>query len=111
MEDKVENDQPAKANYFAADSSGFGDVYIQHSIVFILWLLQNSYLSNNLDYIFQFEASELDDEFGNDLYATIPEMTPGQSSNPMQDLVPPSKADEDSKLKAFIENSGFDWQR
>ncbi|KNA19128.1 hypothetical protein SOVF_064550 isoform B [Spinacia oleracea] len=83
VEDKVENDQPAKANYFAADSSGFGD----------------------------FEASELDDEFGNDLYATIPEMTPGQSSNPMQDLVPPSKADEDSKLKAFIENSGFDWQR
>uniref|UniRef100_A0A803LTA1 DWNN domain-containing protein n=1 Tax=Chenopodium quinoa TaxID=63459 RepID=A0A803LTA1_CHEQI len=82
VEDKVENEQHAK-NYFAADSSGFGD----------------------------FEASELDDEFGNDLYATIPEMTPGQSGNPMQDLVPASKADEDSKLKALIENSSFDWQR
>lgn len=83
VEDKIEDDQPAKNNFYAVDSSGFGD----------------------------FEASELDDEFGNDLYATIPEMAPGQSSNPMQDSVPPSKADEDSKLKAFIENSGFDWQR
>lgn len=78
---------------------------------FDLWLLQNSYIIDTLDDIFQFEASELDDEFGNDLYATIPEMTTVQSSNTLQDSAPASKADEDSKIKAFIENSGFDWQR
>ncbi|XP_010673210.2 E3 ubiquitin ligase PQT3-like isoform X1 [Beta vulgaris subsp. vulgaris] len=83
VEDKFEDDQPAKSNFMAADSSGFRD----------------------------FEASELDDEFGNDLYATIPEMTTVQSSNTLQDSAPASKADEDSKIKAFIENSGFDWQR
>ncbi|XP_074268931.1 E3 ubiquitin ligase PQT3-like [Silene latifolia] len=50
-------------------------------------------------------------DFGNDLYATIPEVPTGQSSNPMQDSAPPSKADEESKLKAFLDNPGFDWQR
>ncbi|CAO2822383.1 unnamed protein product [Amaranthus hypochondriacus] len=81
VEEKIDNDQQ-KSNFIVADSSGFGD----------------------------FEASGLDDDFGNDLYA-IPEMIPGHSSNPLQDSVPSSKADEDSKLKAFIENSSFDWQR
>ncbi|XP_057547577.1 E3 ubiquitin ligase PARAQUAT TOLERANCE 3-like [Amaranthus tricolor] len=81
VEEKIENEQQ-KSNFIVADSSGFGD----------------------------FEASGLDDDFGNDLYA-IPEMIPGQSRNALQDSVPSSKADEDSKLKAFIENSSFDWQR
>ncbi|KAL2895731.1 E3 ubiquitin ligase PQT3-like [Bienertia sinuspersici] len=83
VEDKVEDDQLVKSNFVAADSSVYRD----------------------------YDGSEMDDEFGHDLYATIPEMTPGQSNNQLQDLVPPSKADEDSKIKAFIENSGFDWQR
>ncbi|XP_010667045.2 E3 ubiquitin ligase PQT3-like isoform X2 [Beta vulgaris subsp. vulgaris] len=57
-----------------------------------------------------FEASELDDEFGSSIYATTPCRTPGQSSSTLQDSVPPTKADEDSKIKALVENSGFDWQ-
>lgn len=35
MEDKFEDDQPAKSNFMAADSSGFRDVYIQCSVVLI----------------------------------------------------------------------------
>lgn len=50
------------------------------------------------------------DEFGNDLYA-IPESVPVQSSNPVQDAPPPSKIDEDSKIKALIETPALDWQR
>ncbi|KAK3005433.1 hypothetical protein RJ639_017111 [Escallonia herrerae] len=42
------------------------------------------------------------DEFGNDLYA-IPEVQPIQSTSLVQDAPPPSKADEDSKIKALIE--------
>lgn len=50
------------------------------------------------------------DEFGNDLYS-IPESFPVQSSNPVQDAPPPSKIDEDSKIKALIETPALDWQR
>ncbi|KAA8522209.1 hypothetical protein F0562_012882 [Nyssa sinensis] len=49
------------------------------------------------------------DEFGNDLYA-IPEVLPVQSNNPIQDAPPPSKADEDSKIKALIDTPALDWQ-
>ncbi|KAM7525527.1 hypothetical protein LguiA_015429 [Lonicera macranthoides] len=49
------------------------------------------------------------DEFGNDLYA-IPEVLPVQSSNPVLDTPPPSKADEDSKIKALIDTPALDWQ-
>ncbi|XP_059657591.1 E3 ubiquitin ligase PQT3-like isoform X2 [Cornus florida] len=49
------------------------------------------------------------DEFGNDLYA-IPEAVPVQSSNPIQDAPPPSKVDEDSKIKALIDTPALDWQ-
>ncbi|XP_059657589.1 E3 ubiquitin ligase PARAQUAT TOLERANCE 3-like isoform X2 [Cornus florida] len=49
------------------------------------------------------------DEFGNDLYA-IPEAVPVQASNPIQDAPPPSKADEDSKIKALIDTPALDWQ-
>ncbi|PSS11545.1 DWNN domain protein [Actinidia chinensis var. chinensis] len=50
------------------------------------------------------------DEFGNDLYA-IPEVLPvHQASNPIQDIPPPSKADEDSKIKALIDTPALDWQ-
>ncbi|KAG9452001.1 hypothetical protein H6P81_004905 [Aristolochia fimbriata] len=55
------------------------------------------------------EESEWD-EFGNDLYA-IPEVLPAQSANLLQDAPPTNKADEDSKIKALIDNPGFDWQR
>lgn len=82
---KVENlveDDHVKSNLATADSSGFLD----------------------------FEASELNDEFGSSPYATIPEMTPGQSNNTVQDLVSPSKADENKKIKALVENSGSNWQ-
>lgn len=50
------------------------------------------------------------DEFGNDLYA-IPEVLPVQSSNPVLDAPPPSKADEDSKIKALIDTPALDWQQ
>ncbi|XP_057463478.1 E3 ubiquitin ligase PARAQUAT TOLERANCE 3-like [Actinidia eriantha] len=51
------------------------------------------------------------DEFGNDLYA-IPEVLPvHQASNPIQDIPLPSKADEDSKIKALIDTPALDWQR
>ncbi|KNA10699.1 hypothetical protein SOVF_141880 isoform B [Spinacia oleracea] len=83
---KVENnagdDQPAKSNITSADSSGFLD----------------------------FGPSVMDDEFGSSIYDTIPEITPGNSSNPVQDLISASKADEDNKIKALVENSGLDWQ-
>lgn len=49
------------------------------------------------------------DEFGNDLYA-VPEALPVQSSNQMQDAPPPSKADEESKIKALIDTPALDWQ-
>ncbi|KAK4483614.1 hypothetical protein RD792_010813 [Penstemon davidsonii] len=56
-------------------------------------------------------AEELDwDEFGNDLYA-IPETVHVQSSNPLQDALPVSKEDEDSKIRALIETPALDWQR
>ncbi|XP_058190910.1 E3 ubiquitin ligase PARAQUAT TOLERANCE 3-like isoform X1 [Rhododendron vialii] len=50
------------------------------------------------------------DEFGNDLYA-IPEVLPMQASNPIQDASPPSKADEESLIKALIDTPALDWQR
>ncbi|KAK6778764.1 hypothetical protein RDI58_025482 [Solanum bulbocastanum] len=49
------------------------------------------------------------DEFGNDLYA-IPEALPVQSSNQVQDAPPPSKVDEESKIKALIDTPALDWQ-
>ncbi|XP_011621452.1 E3 ubiquitin ligase PQT3-like isoform X1 [Amborella trichopoda] len=51
------------------------------------------------------------DEFGNDLYA-IPEpiqVLSSQSSQAQEAL--PSKADEDSRIKAFINSTASDWQR
>ncbi|KAK6157956.1 hypothetical protein DH2020_005270 [Rehmannia glutinosa] len=50
------------------------------------------------------------DEFGNDLYA-IPETLHVQSSVPVQDALPVSKEDEESKLKALIDTPALDWQR
>ncbi|XP_057977019.1 E3 ubiquitin ligase PARAQUAT TOLERANCE 3-like isoform X2 [Malania oleifera] len=50
------------------------------------------------------------DEFGNDLYA-VPEVLPVQSNQPILDAPPPSKADEDSKIKALIDTPALDWQR
>ncbi|KAM7494063.1 hypothetical protein LguiB_028672 [Lonicera macranthoides] len=49
------------------------------------------------------------DEFGNDLYE-IPEVLPVQLSNPVQDVLPTSKADEDSKIRALIDTPVLDWQ-
>ncbi|KAG5056950.1 hypothetical protein JHK82_011950 [Glycine max] len=50
------------------------------------------------------------DEFGNDLYS-IPDQVPVQSSNLIPEAPPPSKADEDSKIKAFLDTPALDWQR
>ncbi|KAL8539843.1 hypothetical protein ACS0TY_001444 [Phlomoides rotata] len=50
------------------------------------------------------------DEFGNDLYA-MPETLSVQSSNPVQDALPVSKEDEESKIKALIDTPALDWQR
>ncbi|EHA8586425.1 E3 ubiquitin ligase PQT3-like [Cocos nucifera] len=55
------------------------------------------------------EESEWD-EFGNDLYA-IPEVLPAQSSNPVVDVAPANKVDEDSKIKALIDTPALDWNR
>lgn len=67
---------------------------------------------NHVDiFMFIVQPEDLDwDEFGNDLYA-IPEATPVQSSNQVQDAPPPSKADEESKIKALIDTPALDWQR
>ncbi|KAK9698810.1 hypothetical protein RND81_08G132600 [Saponaria officinalis] len=51
-----------------------------------------------------FEASDFDDDFGDDIYATNPEFTMRQSN------IPPNKSDEDSKIKALVESSGFHGQ-
>ncbi|GMH26650.1 hypothetical protein Nepgr_028493 [Nepenthes gracilis] len=80
--EKPDDDGPLKSNFTAADSSVLKD----------------------------FETSEWDDEFGHDLYATIPEVTPVQSGSLILDAPPPSKADEDSKIKALIETPALDWQ-
>ncbi|KAL6008126.1 hypothetical protein ACLOJK_033632 [Asimina triloba] len=51
------------------------------------------------------------DEFGNDLYA-IPEVPLAQPGIPIQqDATLPNKVDEDSKIKALIDNTALDWQR
>lgn len=50
------------------------------------------------------------DEFGNDLYA-IPEVLPVQSSNPIPDITPTNRADEENKIKALINTPALDWQR
>ncbi|KAL5183874.1 E3 ubiquitin ligase PQT3-like [Glycine soja] len=50
------------------------------------------------------------DEFGNDLYS-IPDQVPVQSSNLIPEAPPPNKADEDSKIKAFVDTPALDWQR
>eukprot|EP01018_Ginkgo_biloba_P023991 Gb_27645 [translate_table: standard] len=47
------------------------------------------------------------DEFGNDLYA-LPEVPLQQTQ--LQPVLP-NKADEDSKIKAFVDASASDWQR
>ncbi|XP_074328754.1 E3 ubiquitin ligase PARAQUAT TOLERANCE 3-like isoform X3 [Apium graveolens] len=46
------------------------------------------------------------DEFGNDLY-TMPEVAPVQDA---PNAPPPSKADEDSKIRALIDTPALDWQ-
>ncbi|XP_043698314.1 E3 ubiquitin ligase PARAQUAT TOLERANCE 3-like isoform X2 [Telopea speciosissima] len=81
LENKVEDAQPAKSSYPVPDSS-----------------------------VTRFPEESEWDEFGNDLYA-IPEVLPVQSSNPVQDAPPPSKADEDSKIRALIDTPALDWQR
>ncbi|KAJ8486185.1 hypothetical protein OPV22_018670 [Ensete ventricosum] len=50
------------------------------------------------------------DEFGNDLYA-IPEVNAPQTSNPVIDVSPANKVDEDSKIKALIDTPALDWNR
>ncbi|KAJ0974104.1 hypothetical protein J5N97_016069 [Dioscorea zingiberensis] len=55
------------------------------------------------------EESEWD-EFGTDLYA-MPDVIPSQSVNPVVDLSPANKVDEDSKLRALIDTPALDWNR
>ncbi|GMH28911.1 hypothetical protein Nepgr_030754 [Nepenthes gracilis] len=73
-------------------------------------LTKSSFTADDSSILKDIETSEWDDEFGHDLYATIPEVTPIQSGNLIQD-VPPSQADEDSKITALIETPALDWQR
>ncbi|KAL8150863.1 hypothetical protein V2J09_020671 [Rumex salicifolius] len=56
------------------------------------------------------EPPEWDDEFGHDLYTTIPEVSLAQASNGIGEDLPPSKADEDNKIRALIETPALDWQ-
>lgn len=81
VENKVDETQPTNSNFVGADSSAM-----------------------------KYPDDSEWDEFGNDLYA-IPEVVPVQSSNPVLDAPPPSKADEDSKIKALIDTPALDWQR
>ncbi|KAA8521356.1 hypothetical protein F0562_012025 [Nyssa sinensis] len=83
VESKSEDAEPAKSRFLGVDSS-----------------------------VMRYPEDSEWDEFGNDLYA-IPEVLPVQlqSSNQIQDAPPPSKADEDSKIKALIDTPALDWQR
>ncbi|CAK9173261.1 unnamed protein product [Ilex paraguariensis] len=81
VENKLEDVHPAKNIFLGADSS-----------------------------VINYPEDSEWDEFGNDLYA-IPEVLPVQSSNLIPDAAPPSKADEDNKIKAFIDTPALDWQR
>ncbi|GAA0170978.1 ubiquitin-protein ligase [Lithospermum erythrorhizon] len=49
------------------------------------------------------------DVFGNDLY-DIPDVPQPQTSHQVQDIHPPSKIDEDSKIQALIDTPALDWQ-
>jgi len=42
---------------------------------------------------------------------TIPDQVPVQPSNLIPEAPPPNKADEDSKIKAFVDTPALDWQR
>ncbi|KAJ6827074.1 E3 ubiquitin ligase PQT3-like [Iris pallida] len=53
------------------------------------------------------EESEWD-VFGGDLYA-LPEDLPPQSRNPVSEVSPASKMDEENKIKALVETSALDW--
>ncbi|GAB2252437.1 hypothetical protein Droror1_Dr00005284 [Drosera rotundifolia] len=83
IESNAQDEQPPKSNFVTTESSALNDR----------------------------EPSEWDDDFGHDLYATIPEVTPVQAGNSVQDALPPNKDDEDSKIKALIETPALDWQR
>lgn len=41
----------------------------------------------------------------------IPEVVPAPSNNILPEAPPANKADEDSKIKAFIDTPALDWQR
>ncbi|MCL7046282.1 hypothetical protein MKW94_006122, partial [Papaver nudicaule] len=57
---------------------------------------------------FQSEEAEWDGS-GNDFYDT-PRPLPAQSEFPSQEATFINKADEDSKIKAFVDAPSFDWQ-
>ncbi|CAM8946750.1 unnamed protein product [Rhodiola kirilowii] len=81
VENKVEDPEPPNSSFTGADSSSMK-------------------YPDDTDW----------DEFGSDLYA-IPDMTPVQFTNPIQDAPPPTTEDEDSKIQALIETPALDWQQ
>ncbi|KAL9231148.1 hypothetical protein vseg_006406 [Gypsophila vaccaria] len=52
-------------------------------------------------------ASEFDDDFGDDIYVTIPEVTTKLSNILVHDSTTQSSSNEDSKIKAIVESSNF----
>ncbi|EXC02116.1 E3 ubiquitin-protein ligase RBBP6 [Morus notabilis] len=81
VEEKVESTEPERTSFPVADSS-----------------------------IMKYPDDSEWDDLGGDLYE-IPEAVPVQSSNVIPEAPPTNKADEDSKIKAFIETPALDWQR
>ena len=117
---KSDDVQPAKSGFLGVDSSIMNYVSFNwfSPVLETLWIsrvvlsVSSSPWHTDLmqSGLLQPDDSEWD-EFGNDLYA-IPEVLPvHQASNPIQDIPPPSKADEDSKIKALIDTPALDWQR
>lgn len=112
----VEDTQPQKSSFQAADSSVM--IYVSFfPMVFPLDYINLFYAEDLISFSFmlycltwtQNEDTEWD-KFGNDLYA-IPEAPSVQSSFPLPDAQPANKADEDSKIKALIDTPALDWQQ
>ncbi|GLJ17719.1 hypothetical protein SUGI_0309190 [Cryptomeria japonica] len=60
---------------------------------------------------FKFPDEESEwDEFGNDLYA-LPEVPQVLQTQTQSQPIIPNKADEDSKIRAFVDSTASDWQR
>ena len=113
VEDKAE-ELPSESNMFVGGSSAtmkyvsFRNLILDRISIIACDISVTEWVVI-VNQILQPEESEWD-EFGNDLYA-IPEMVPTQPSNPVVEVSPASKIDEENKIKALIETPALDWSR